>query len=285
MHATLLTLLSIAILGPMLLNARPADSRPASQAEIKAFMDKWRPVLKDQGFAGFVSLSQETNAEALVLAAIEREPEGLWCWALQMIHPPRFTIPEQARHACRAWKQAHAAVAGAAQKAPVREEVRQSLRMIEENLATTALAVGEDLALVRQMADRLLLHAGQNPTNWDHGNLIYTGHSLLGRVALRQGKVEEARKQLRQAGQTPGSPQLNSFGPQFDLARELLKHGEPADRDAVIAFLDDVARFCANPDKETYAPYRQSKIKSRQQIEAWKQDIRAGKIPTDRQWQ
>jgi hypothetical protein len=42
------------------------------------------------------------------------------------------------------------------------------------------------------------------------------------------------------AGKTPGSPQLNSFGPDRDLARALLERGERA---AVLAYLADCARF------------------------------------------
>ena len=49
-------------------------------------------------------------------------------------------------------------------------------------------------------------------------------------------------------------------------------------------FLDDVAVFWANPDKETYSLYKEMKVKNREQIEAWKKEILDGKIPTDRKW-
>ena len=42
------------------------------------------------------------------------------------------------------------------------------------------------------------------------------------------------------AGKTPGSPQLDSFGPDRDLARALLERGE---RTAVLAYLAECARF------------------------------------------
>jgi len=38
---------------------------------------------------------------------------------------------------------------------------------------------------------------------------------------LKEGKVEDAKHYLLEAGKTPGSPQLNSFGPDMSLAEEL----------------------------------------------------------------
>ena len=55
-------------------------------------------------------------------------------------------------------------------------------------------------------------------------------------------------------------------------------------RATVVKFLDDVAVIWTNPDKETYGPYKESKIKNRELIEAWKKEILDGKIPTDRKW-
>ena len=77
------------------------------------------------------------------------------------------------------------------------------------------------------------------PTNerqpdWDYGDAVYTGNMVLGLVALRQDNVPQARLYLRESGKTPGSPVLDSFGPDFTLARELLAKGE---RDAVLEFV------------------------------------------------
>ncbi|UDQ98775.1 M56 family metallopeptidase [Lentisphaerota bacterium WC36G] len=66
------------------------------------------------------------------------------------------------------------------------------------------------------------------------GNQIYTGNSVLGQVAFKQGKIAEAKKYLLKSIETPGSPTLMSGGIDFTLADMLLKHGE---KECVIEFL------------------------------------------------
>jgi hypothetical protein len=46
------------------------------------------------------------------------------------------------------------------------------------------------------------------------------------------------------AGATPGSPQLDQFGPNFSLARDLLAAGS---RDVVVKYCDEVAKFWGDP--------------------------------------
>lgn len=66
----------------------------------------------------------------------------------------------------------------------------------------------------------------ENVKDWNYGNRIHYGNLTLGRIALLGGNIEEAKSRLVAAGETPGSPQLDSFGPDMTLARELLKQGE-----------------------------------------------------------
>jgi hypothetical protein len=63
-------------------------------------------------------------------------------------------------------------------------------------------------------------------TGWNSGNRIHYGNIFLGRVALLRGEIDAAKEHLISAGKTSGSPQLNSFGPDMTLARELLKVDE-----------------------------------------------------------
>ena len=75
-------------------------------------------------------------------------------------------------------------------------------------------------------ANETLRIAEKYKKDWNYGNAIHKGHLTLGRIALRRGDIEEAKKQLILAGKTPGSPQLDSFGPNMVLAKELLDKGE-----------------------------------------------------------
>lgn len=86
----------------------------------------------------------------------------------------------------------------------------------------------------------LLEIAPRYEKNWNYGNAIHDAHTVLGRVALARGDVEKARSELLAAGATPGSPQLNSFGPKMVLARELLQRGE---RDVVLQYFRECDRF------------------------------------------
>lgn len=65
---------------------------------------------------------------------------------------------------------------------------------------------------------REILEENRDTNSWNHGNAVYLSNVLLGRVALREGRLTEARSYLRAAGKSPGSPQLGSFGPELVVA-------------------------------------------------------------------
>jgi tetratricopeptide (TPR) repeat protein len=108
-----------------------------------------------------------------------------------------------------------------------------------DDLATISFNAG-DLDGAKAAARKVLSVAKNYKNDWNYGNAIYYGHSVLGRVALSEDQIESAKRHLLQAGATPGSPQLNSFGPPMDLAQELLQRGE---RDTVIQFLRLCQKF------------------------------------------
>lgn len=121
--------------------------------------------------------------------------------------------------------------------------------------------------------------------DWNYGNAIHGGHQMLGLIRLREGDLAEAKNHLRAAGQTPGSPQLNSFGPRMILARELLLQGE---KQVVVQYLDSVAKFWASEknvppsliEDENKAQVRQKKAL----IHQWKEEIQEGQVPQHNQW-
>ena len=82
-----------------------------------------------------------------------------------------------------------------------------------------------DLATTHARA--MLLESEATGDNGDgDGDLVHQGHTILGRIALMQGDVEQAKEHLLASGRTPGSPVLGSFGPTMVLALELLERGE-----------------------------------------------------------
>jgi hypothetical protein len=93
------------------------------------------------------------------------------------------------------------------------------------DIAKVAFEAG-NLGKASAYAQELLQIAPQFPKDWNYGNAIYYGHFVLGRVALQEGNTKEAASQLVAAGATPGSPQLNSFGPNVTLAKDLLAQGQ-----------------------------------------------------------
>jgi len=77
------------------------------------------------------------------------------------------------------------------------------------------------------LALELLDLASCYPDDWNYGNAIHHGHLVLGRVALANGDGATARAELLAAGPTPGSPQLDSFGPNyFEHCRRFWTMGE-----------------------------------------------------------
>jgi len=109
------------------------------------------------------------------------------------------------------------------------------------DIAKAALEVGE-YGKAAALADEMLAH-GMGPVapwDWNAGNLIHYGHVTLGRLALLAGEADAAEEHLRLAGLAHGSPQLDSFGPDFRLANELLARGRS---EVVLEYLELCRRF------------------------------------------
>jgi hypothetical protein len=123
-------------------------------------------------------------------------------------------------------------------------------------LAVKASALDDARADARELA------SGTGPNwSWNEGNAAFTSNMVLGEVALRQGDKPAAVKYLLASGKTKGSPQLDSFGPNMQLAKDLLEAGE---RDAVLAFIDECRRFWKLGNM---------------QLQRWTRDIQEGRTP------
>lgn len=105
---------------------------------------------------------------------------------------------------------------------------------------TEAAVLADDWDRVRETAERVLIDNETCQRTFQYGNAIHWANVALGFAALAENQLAAASEYLVRAGKTPGSPQLNSFGPDRDLARALLERGE---RTAVLSYLEDCARF------------------------------------------
>jgi hypothetical protein len=128
------------------------------------------------------------------------------------------------------------------------------------NLAKVAFETG-NMGTATAYAQELLKMAPQFPKDWNYGNAIYYGHFVLGRVALQDGNKKEAASQLLAAGATPGSPQLDTFGPNVTLASDLLAQGQTQ---PVLEYLVECKRFWKM---------------DRGKLKEWIGAIRAGRTP------
>lgn len=113
----------------------------------------------------------------------------------------------------------------------------------------------------RSLANEYLALAEKYKCDWNYGNAIHGANSFLGMISLSEGNVIDAKKYLTAAGKSPGSPQLNSYGPDFFLANVLLSMGE---REVVVSYLLDINQFWG---------------KGSSLVENWIYDIEAGEVP------
>ena len=113
----------------------------------------------------------------------------------------------------------------------------------------------------KQFAERALALAPAFPADWNYGNAIHMGHTVLGLLALNAEDYTSAINELYESGKTPGSPQLNTFGPTMQLAKALLKlgHVEP-----VLSYLEQCRVF-----------WEMGSIR----IDLWERKIREGQVP------
>jgi tetratricopeptide (TPR) repeat protein len=97
--------------------------------------------------------------------------------------------------------------------------------------------------------------------DWNYGNAVQDVHIVLGRLALAESSVEEAKKHLIEAGKSPGSPQMDSFGPNMTLAKELLERGE---KNVVLKYFDLCSKFW----EDDFGKLKQ-----------WKKEVERGVMP------
>jgi len=113
----------------------------------------------------------------------------------------------------------------------------------------------------RKYADELIKLVPKYPKDWNYGNAIQDSNLVLGRIAVKEGRIDDAKKYLLAAGQSPGSPQMNSFGPNMSLALDLLKLKE---KDVVLEYFESCRKFWKMHEDR---------------LDQWSKEVKAGRIP------
>ena len=84
---------------------------------------------------------------------------------------------------------------------------------------------------------------------------------VLGRIAVRDGRIDDAKRYLIEAGKSPGSPQMDTFGPNMSLVKDLLEKGE---REVVVEYFELCRKFW-----KMHAG----------RLDKWSQQVKDGKVP------
>jgi len=185
--------------------------------------------------ASFFLISDSNLAEQLLKKAQTLEPKN-----------PKW--PQQLAHLYRLEFNRQTADSNSNPAIKALEQMEKSLQLssseVEKfymlaDLAKNAFDAG-DANKAQSYARELIALAPKYSRDWNYGNAIHYGNIVLGRIALRAGNLDAAKKYLLEAGKTPGSPQLNSFGPNMTLANELLEKGE---KDVVLQYFGLCAKF------------------------------------------
>lgn len=184
--------------------------------------------------ANFFFIYNEDLAEGLLKKAQELEPENPeWSERLGQLYSLMSMTPavSSKETAMKSLKQLESALSNTTEE--------RNRFYILDNVAKAAFKV-DDIDKATTYATDLLNLAPLYKDDWNYGNAIHHANLVLGRIALKSGDVEKAKIHLIESGRTPGSPQLNSFGPSMTLAKELLEVGE---NEVVIEYLHLCKKF------------------------------------------
>ncbi len=276
----------LVLLAATLCSCGPSKSVPdAKLDEIEAGMRT------EAGYMFKVLQGDRQEVVSLVLAGLKRKPgDSIWCSLIQGcfaadrsdakgLSPARR--PAHYKRSLGYLRKAQRIMRSASLAAEDREDFQLGLNNLNGAIALASLESG-DVDVARKNAEKMLVK-NTDTSSWNYGNVINEANTILGRVALREGDTEAAKAYLLESADTTESPQLVSFGPSFLLARELLERGE---RDAVLQYLDAVATFWANPDDPKHrSEFSRGVARDHAaELERWRNEIKAGKIPNHRDW-
>jgi hypothetical protein len=169
----------------------------------------------DENASGFLFLSDPALAEEMLRRGALLEPEAAdWHDLLARLRFVAARDAESDDHRRRLGREALAEYDSA-----LRLETRPLRRYGLQIRLGEAAYEAEEYSRAAKAATSVLAEAPDFETTFAFGNGIHSGHIVLGRVALATGDLAAACDHLAAAGATRGSPQLNSFGPDFRFSR------------------------------------------------------------------
>lgn len=139
----------------------------------------------------------------------------------------------------------------------------RDVRILKDYSSIAAAITRENVNYLQSASESMLSRVDEFKSDWDYGNANHYAHLVLGKVALFLGRIDEANLHLLAAGQVPGSPQLNSFGPNMALAKDLLERGQTV---AVLDYLNACEKFWNGEIEQ-------------KSLAEWRSEIAKGRIP------
>ena len=236
-------------------------SKEYSPGEYAAVKDAWQSQLDRQprntsileNYAQFLANNEDERSRELLRAAESLEPlNPMWASKLGASYLRAAMSP--------AWEAEHPSAALEALRAYDRAYALHAKEEVPSLVLTGrawAAFIAERHALAEAHANDALRAASD--ATWSRGDLIHHGHTILGRLALADDEVGEAKAHLLGSGRTSGSPVLGSFGPRMGLALELLERGE---FEVVGAYLELCSAFWDSD-----------------RLDAWQATVAAGEVP------
>lgn len=188
--------------------------------------------------SNFLALRDRSKAIDLAKRALSLEPDNLFhAEKLALLYNLTARETRDVTTQKRYYRQALTVLEGALKRGQIQDIVRVSLLSAAADTAARA----EEWKKAERYAQELLALASRPIFVFEpDADGIHTAHIVLGKVALRRGDVEAAKKHLLESARVSGSPTLGSFGPDFTLAKALLLRGE---KQAVLEYLNLCERF------------------------------------------
>ena len=197
----------------------------------------WMEIIKHHGSntkvllnaANYFLLQDKDIAEDLLKKAEALEPQNpdiskRLAQLYQLAGSPNQSKAKSEESAAKAKAQLEATLASSAEGAG-KSRLLKDLSKVELQLGNLARATEIAKTMLEKYSDADSIHAA---------------HQILGRIALREDRLDEAQQHLLDSARIKGSPVLMSFGPSMILAKELLEKDR---KDAVLEYFELCGKF------------------------------------------